>query len=310
MPPSSPGSRPGAPARPFSEATLKTARSPQPARSGPLEAREGEGALKALLADLGSQIRRGRGLAREVAEPLRFCSTGIPRLDAQLGGGFPRGRLSELCGAPSSGRTSLAMTLLAETLARGALAAWIDSADAFDPASAAAALAARSGGLEEGRDEERDESGAGRNGDGGGSAALRRLLWVRARTEKEAIRCCEQILATEGFELILFDLAHTPARTRGHAPRPLAAIPDAGWLRLARLAARHRSALVVLSNTARAGSRAELVLEMRRASARFSGPPALLDALETTAVLLRHRTRPTGQEVPLCLDVDPEPLHD
>ncbi len=310
MPPSSPGSRPGAPARPF----LKTARSPQPARSGPLEAREGEGALKALLADLGSQIRRGRGLAREVAEPLRFCSTGIPRLDAQLGGGFPRGRLSELCGAPSSGRTSLAMTLLAETLARGALAAWIDSADAFDPASAAAALAARSGGLEEGRDEERDESGAGRNGDGGGSAALRRLLWVRARTEKEAIRCCERILATEGFELTLYHLANTPTpphtRYRRGGPRAPAAIPDAGWLRLARLAARHRSALVVLSNTARAGSRAELVLEMRRASARFSGPPALLDALETTAVLLRHRTRPTGQEVSLYLHADPDPLSD
>ncbi len=289
MPPRSPGTRLGVQVRSCSEAPP----APKPARSGPLEAREGEGALKALLADLGSQIRRGRGLAREVAEPLRFCSTGIPRLDAQLGGGFPRGRLSELCGAPSSGRTSLAMTLLAETLARGALAAWIDSADAFDPASAAAALAARNG---------------------GGSAALRRLLWVRARTEKEAIRCCEQILATEGFELILFDLAHTPThaetRDRSGGPRAPAAIPDAGWLRLARLAARHRSALVVLSNTARAGSRAELVLEMRRASARFSGPPALLDALETTAVLLRHRTRPTGQEVPLCLDVDPEPLHD
>lgn len=301
MPPSSPGTRPGAPARPFSEATPKTTRSPQPARSGPLEARGGEGALKALLADLGSQIRRGRGLAREVAEPLAFCPTGIPRLDARLGGGFPRGRLSELCGAPSSGRTSLAMALLAETLARGALAAWIDSADAFDPASAAASLAARGGAL----DEERDESGSG---------ALRRLLWVRARTEKEAIRCCERILATEGFELTLFDLAHTPtstqAQARGHAPRASAAIPDAGWLRLARLAARHRSALVVLSNTPRAGSRAELVLEMRRERARFSGPPPLLDALETTAVLRRHRTRPTGQEVPLSLDVDPDPLHD
>ncbi len=293
MPPSSPGTRPGAPARPFPESIPETARSPQPARSGPLEAREGEGALKALLADLGSQIRRGRGLAREATEPLGFCPTGIPLLDAQLGGGFPRGRLSELCGAPSSGRTSLAMALLAETLARGALAAWIDSADAFDPASAAASLAARGGSL----DEEWDESG---------SDALRRLLWVRARTEKEAIRCCERILATEGFELTLFDLApHAQTQARGRAPRAPAAIPDAGWLRLARLAARHRSALVVLSNTPQAGSRAELVLEMRRARARFSGPPPLLDALETTAVLRRHRTRPTGQEVPLSLDVDP-----
>ena len=46
-------------------------------------------------------------------------------------------------------------------------------------------------------------------------------------------------------------------------------------------------------------------LRISRSPARFSGPPALLDALETTAVLRRHRTRPTGQEVPLSLAVDP-----
>ena len=203
MPPSSPGTRPGA--RPaLLGSTPKTTRSPQPARSGPLEARGGEGALKSLLADLGSQIRRGRGLAREVAEPLAFCPTGIPRLDARLGGGFPRGRLTELCGAPSSGRTSLATALLAETLARGALAAWIDPADAFDPASAAACLAAR-GGLWT------------KSGTRAGAVRCGACSGFGRATEKEAIRCCERILATEGFELTLFDLAHTPLRPK---PRP------------------------------------------------------------------------------------------
>ena len=265
MPPSSPGTRPGAQVHSF-------------------------GALKSLLADLGSQIRRGRGLAREVAEAPACCPTGVARLDERLGGGFPRGRLSELCGTPSSGRTSLATTLLAETLARGVLAAWIDPADAFDPVSTAACLAARSGG---------DQfEGMGRSD---GSGDLRRLLWVRARSEKEAIRSAARILQTEGFELIVLDLAHA----RGRTPRGSeSAIPDASWLRLARLAARGQSALVVLSNTPQAGSRAELVLEMQRRRTRFSGPPPLLDALETTAVLRRHRTRPTGQEVPLSLDVD------
>lgn len=283
MPPSSPGTRPGAPARSFPE--VSAAR--PPAVSGALEAREGDGALKSLLADLGSQIRRGRGLAREVALPLDFCPTGILRLDARLGGGFPRGRLSELCGAPSSGRTSLATTLLAETLARGSLAAWIDPADAFDPVSAAACLAVRSGG-----------------GEGGENEALRRLLWVRARSEKEAIRSAARILQTEGFELVVLDLAHA----RGRAPHGSeSTIREASWLRLARLAAHGKSALVVLSNTPQAGSRAELVLEMQRRSARFSGPPALLDALETTAVLRRHRSRPIGQQVPLSLNADADP---
>lgn len=286
MPPNPPGSRPGAQAHAFAE----TSAAPRSAPSGPLEAREGSGALKSLLADLGSQIRRGRGLAREAALPAAFCPTGIPRLDARLGGGFPRGRLSELCGAPSSGRTSLATTLLAETLARGSLAAWIDPADAFDPVSAAACLAARGGG---------DEGGEG----GKGSSDLRRLLWVRARSEKEAIRSAERILQTEGFELVVLDLAHA----RGRAPRgSQSAIREASWLRLARLAAHGKGALVVLSNGSQTGSRAELVLEMQRGGARFSDPPRLLDALEITAVLRRHRSRPTGHEVLLSLAADPD----
>lgn len=287
MPPHSPGARPGGQARPVSE-----------------------GALAALLGDLGARIRRGHGLAREVAEPLAFCPTGVAALDAGLGGGFPRGRLSELCGAPSSGRTSLAMQLLAETLTGDGLAAWIDAADAFDPGSAAEALAARSG-------------AGGTGGTGNGAEALRRLLWVRARSEREALRCCERVLASEGFALVVLDLAHTRGVTRGitngvtkgvtkDAPdraRPASGgIPDAGWLRLARLSARQRSAFVVLSESPRAGSRAELVLEMRRGRARFTTPPALLDALETTAVLRRHRTRPTGRAVPLSLTTDPDPI--
>ena len=40
-------------------------------------------------------------------------SSGIMELDAVLGGGFPRGSLVELCGPASSGRTSLAFSLLA-----------------------------------------------------------------------------------------------------------------------------------------------------------------------------------------------------
>jgi len=235
-------------------------------------------ALEALLVDLGPQIRRGSSASQqpETSEALRFCPTGLPALDTRLGGGFPYGRLSEICGAPSSGRTSLALSLLAETLERGVLAAWIDLADAFDPASAKAA-----------------------------GSDLEHLLWVRARSEDEALRSCERLLQTEGFELVILDLAlqKTPSTT---GPRKAnITIRDVSWLRLARLTASTRTVLVVLSNASTTGSRSELVLEMKPQGARFVGPPSLLEALETTAVLRRHRNQPIGQGVSLSMDVEP-----
>ena len=66
-------------------------------------------------------------------------STGLPSLDQQLGGGIPQGHFSEIVGARSTGRTSLAMSLLAAATGRGDLVALIDTFDAFDAASAAAA---------------------------------------------------------------------------------------------------------------------------------------------------------------------------
>ena len=239
-------------------------------------------ALEALLVDLGSQIHKGSSVSQqeETAEALRFCPTGLPALDARLGGGFPYSRLSEICGTPSSGRTSLVLSLLAETLERGVLAAWIDLADAFDPASAVAA-----------------------------GSDLERLLWVRARSEDEALRSCERLLQTEGFELIVLDLAIYEALPKTwqetRPKRSGVAIRDVSWLRLARLAASTRAVLVVLSNASMTGSRAELVLEMKPLGARFVGPPSLLDALDTTAVLRRHRKRPIGQEVLLSMGVEP-----
>ena len=232
-------------------------------------------ALEALLVDLGSQIHRGTSASQrveETADSLRFCPTGLPALDTCLGGGFPYGRLAEICGAPSSGRTSLALTLLAETLGRGVLAAWIDLADAFDPASAVAA-----------------------------GSDLEHLLWVRARSEDEALRSCERLLQTQGFELIILDVIPRQALPGS------VAIRDVSWLRLARLTASTHTVLVVLSNASTTGARAELVLEMRPLAARFVGSPSLLDALETTAVLRRHRKRPIGQEISLSMDAEPEP---
>src|SRR6266403_550112 len=82
----------------------------------------------------------GRGLEgfqrRSVVE---LQPSGVRELDAVLGGGFPRGSLVELCGPASSGRTSLAFSLLAKSTERQEACAFVDVSDSLDPLSLAAA---------------------------------------------------------------------------------------------------------------------------------------------------------------------------
>jgi RecA/RadA recombinase len=69
----------------------------------------------------------------------RVVRTGFPDLDAIVGpGGLPRSASVALCGAPSSGATTLALRLVAEAQADGAIVAWLDLARALDPVEAAA----------------------------------------------------------------------------------------------------------------------------------------------------------------------------
>jgi len=69
----------------------------------------------------------------------RVFSTGFPALDAILGpGGLPRGVGLALAGGVSSGRTTIALRLAAEAQAGGAIVAWLDLAEAFDPVEAVA----------------------------------------------------------------------------------------------------------------------------------------------------------------------------
>lgn len=59
--------------------------------------------------------------------------TGIPSLDIALGGGIPRGRVVEIYGPESSGKTTLASHIIGQVQKRGGLAAFIDAEHAFDP---------------------------------------------------------------------------------------------------------------------------------------------------------------------------------
>ena len=83
----------------------------------------------------GSIMRMGDEVTRKVAS----ISTGALALDLALGvGGVPKGRIIEIFGPESSGKTTLALHIIAEAQKAGGLAAFIDAEHALDPTYAQA----------------------------------------------------------------------------------------------------------------------------------------------------------------------------
>jgi recombination protein RecA len=65
-----------------------------------------------------------------------FVSTGLLELDSLIRGGFPVGAVTELVGGECSGRTSVALSFLAQITSAGRVCAWIDASNSFNPSSA------------------------------------------------------------------------------------------------------------------------------------------------------------------------------
>ena len=137
----------------------------------------------------------------------RLAQTGLVSPDVRLGGGLPRGHLSEIVGPCSSGRASVLCTTLATATSRGEVVALIDTFDSFDPASGAAA------GIE-----------------------LSRLLWIRgqqvmpsnaSRVIERAIKAAGLVFQAGRFGIVAVDLAEAP-------PVALQRLPFTTWLRLTR----------------------------------------------------------------------------
>jgi recombination protein RecA len=79
----------------------------------------------------GSVMRMG---GRDITEAIEVIPTGSLGLDLALGiGGIPRGRIVEIYGPESSGKTTLALHAVAEAQKRGGTAAFIDAEHALDP---------------------------------------------------------------------------------------------------------------------------------------------------------------------------------
>ncbi|HEV3317352.1 MAG TPA: recombinase RecA [Candidatus Angelobacter sp.] len=79
----------------------------------------------------GSIMRLG---SKEAIVPIAVIPTGSISFDAALGvGGFPRGRVVEIFGPESSGKTTVALQVIAEAQKQGGMAAFVDAEHALDP---------------------------------------------------------------------------------------------------------------------------------------------------------------------------------
>src|SRR5438094_4556932 len=140
-------------------------------------------AAAALLDRLGRPGDVRLGTAQ--GEPIRQLPTGLAALDRALGGGLPRGRVTELAGQRSTGRTGVACAIVARATQAGETIAWIDVDDALEPETVAAA-----------------------------GVVLARLLWVRPRGVPDALRAAEILLGAGGFGLVLLDVDPVNASAR------------------------------------------------------------------------------------------------
>ncbi|MBV9226914.1 MAG: DNA recombination/repair protein RecA, partial [Acidobacteriaceae bacterium] len=96
--------------------------------------------ILATLTQMDKQFGKGSvlTLGSRATLPVETITTGSISIDSALGaGGFPRGRVIEVFGPESSGKTTLALHVIAEAQRQGGVAAFIDAEHALDPIYAA-----------------------------------------------------------------------------------------------------------------------------------------------------------------------------
>jgi hypothetical protein len=158
----------------------------------------------------------------------RRLITGLSFLDQAIGGGLPKGAITELISAQiSAGSASLIQALLQAAHRNRYFLALIDGRDSFDP------------------------SGSGRPGNG----CLSYLLWVRCTKALEAIKAADLLLRDGNFPLVIVDLVL-------NAPEELRKIPQTSWYRLQRLVESAPTACLVLTRLGMVSSaQLKIVLE-------------------------------------------------
>lgn len=229
----------------------------------------------AKLEELQSLLRKqglGSVIPRPAIETEPPLSTGLPELDALLGGGLPRGEITECLGDLSAGCTTVVLSALAQATANDELAAYIDATDSLDPASAAKA-----------------------------GVKLDRVLWVRCAAEadkerrlsrketrvEKAWKAANLIAAAQGFGLIVIDLHGLPARRLREWQRYQ-------WTRLRSTIAQSAVTILTLASEHVTASVAARTLSLERRQVHWKGQPGvslLLGGVSIQATLLHQRRR-------------------
>lgn len=243
-------------------------------------------------ADVASVFR-----VRGIVSGIRRLDAGLPALDALLDGGIARGRISELVGPQSSGKSSLAVRCAARATVRGELVAWVEREGTLDPAALDAA-----------------------------GADLSRLLWANVPNRpnhKSRLQYLSQVRNTPDgsqFEaggvgtpprgqprvgaLGLFQAAELILKAGGFGLLVLDAgsgvhpISESIALRIARAAEQSATAVLMLARRRLCGTFAALSLLFDRPQCCFSRPisgaPLLFDGFAVTAQIARNKLGRTG----------------
>ena len=157
-----------------------------------------------------------------------FLQSGIESFDTVFGG-IPKGCVTDIFGPASSGRTSLLLSLISAATSQDEFCVLVDTSDAFDPASAAAA-----------------------------GVALERMLWIRCgKNAEHALKATDLVLQAGGFGLVTMDLGDI-------APETARRISLASWYRLRRAVENTPTALVVVERAPHARACSQLAVECGR----------------------------------------------
>src|SRR2546425_13171603 len=169
-----------------------------------------------------------------------------------------RGEITEIVGAPSSGRTSHLVAWLRDGVSRGETAALVDTEETFDPGFASQA-----------------------------GVDLRRLLWVRCGGHRDvALRAADMLVRCPGFALVALDLGE-------RVPRLSTTLAS----RLKSAVRRTDVALLIIGRRRLPGSSAALAIEPLREGIEWAGPgaaPTRLARVRTTTGVLRPRHAAPG----------------
>ncbi len=240
--------------------------------------------------------------------------TGVASLDEALGGGLPRGELSEIAGPRSSGRSSLLAAAVAAATANGELAALVDTLDMFDVESGANAgisldrlLWIRGDAISRQASPAVNRRGEGRPDVAGFSRPHSRSIggerlaaadpWTRALDR--AVKAVNLVLQAGGFDLVVLDLAEV-------LPEAIRRLPFTTWFRLQRTLEGSRTACVLVVPVPIARSAGGVTLALSRAdgeaghalpNVRWSGRPGevrLLLGVDIEARVVRSRDAAGG----------------